>query len=194
MPKYIISCCLFLSIILGQNKLTNVGLTTGSHGWGMTIQQLYKISDKSYWGMDGRVYIITGLGDMPTTNNFQLGVRERNGKSLVMLPISVGVQYFPFQGKIANNIFPFIQGKTGPLFVFDGDENIDGFFDRWKNPEIQINYGLQAALGIKFLVPPNSFMSIMFGYDLFPLSKEADGRTNYDGGVLQLDFSIKIDD
>jgi hypothetical protein len=26
------------------------------------------------------------------------------------------------------------------------------------------------------------------------LSKEADGRDNYNGGVLQIDFSVKIDD
>ena len=37
-------------------------------------------------------------------------------------------------------------------------------------------------------------MSIIVGYDFFPLSKEADGRDNYNGGVLQIDFSVKIDD
>ncbi len=184
---------LFVSGLIAQDKITNVGLTTGSHGWGINIQKLNRYNENIFWSIDGRIYIITGIGDIPIPNNFDFQ-QERNQKSLLMVPISLGIQHFPFQGKIANNFFPFIHAKTGPLFVFDGDESIDGFFDRWKKAETQITYGFQIGLGVKFVVPPYSFMSIMFGYDVFPLSKKADGRKNYDGGVLQLDFSVKIDD
>ena len=131
---------------------------------------------------------------MPTNNYNYGGFQERNQKSLVILPISIGVQHYPLQGKIANNFFPFIQAKTGALFVFDGDESIQGFFERWKKPETQVNYGLQIAGGVKFIVPPYSFMSIIAGYDFFPLKKEADGRKNYSGGLFQIDFSVKIND
>ena len=191
--SHIFCAALFISYSFCQKKLTNVGFTTGAHGWGMTVQKLFRLNEKSFWGIDGRFYIITGMGDMPTTNYYGLQ-RERNQKSLVMLPVSFGIQHYPFQGRIANNFYPFIQVKTGPLFVFDGDESIKGFMDRWKKPETQVAYGIQFAGGIKFLVPPHSFMSIIFGYDYFPLTKEADGRNNYHGGVLQLDFSVKIDD
>ena len=169
-----------------------MGFTTGSHGWGITVQKLFRLNEKSFWGIDGRFYSITGLGDIPSSNP-QFGIQERNQKSLVMLPVSIGIQHYPLQGKIDNNIFPFFQAKTGPLFVFDGDESIDGFMDRWKKPETQVAYGIQFAGGIKFIVPPHSYMSIIVGYDFFPLSKEAGGRDNYNGGVLQLDFSVKID-
>ena len=171
-----------------------MGFTTGSHGWGITVQKLFRLNEKSFWGIDGRFYSITGLGDMPSSNYNQFGgYQERNQKSLLMFPISIGIQHYPLQGKIANNFFPFIQAKAGPLFVFDADESIKGFMDRWKKPETQVTYGIQIAGGIKFIVPPYSYMSIIIGYDFFPLSKEADGRDNYNGGVMQLDFSVKID-
>ena len=169
-----------------------MGFTTGSHGWGITVQKLFRLNEKSFWGIDGRFYSITGLGDMPTSNPTGY-YQDRNQKSLVMFPVSIGIQHYPLQGKIANNIFPFIQAKTGPLFVFDGDDSEKGFMDRWKKPETQVAYGIQFAGGIKFIVPPHSYMSIIVGYDFFPLSKEAEGRDNYNGGVLQLDFSVKID-
>ena len=169
-----------------------MGFTTGSHGWGITVQKLFRLNEKSFWGIDGRFYSITGLGNM-SSSNFQSVFQERNQKSLVMFPVSIGIQHYPLQGKIANNIFPFFQAKTGPLFVFDGDDSEKGFMDRWKKPETQVAYGIQFAGGIKFIVPPHSYMSIIVGYDFFPLSKEADGRDNYNGGVLQLDFSVKID-
>ena len=169
-----------------------MGFTTGSHGWGITVQKLFRLNEKSFWGIDGRFYSITGLGNM-SSSNFQSVFQERNQKSLVMLPVSIGIQHYPLQGKIANNIFPFFQAKTGPLFVFDGDDSEKGFMDRWKKPETQVAYGIQFAGGIKFIVPPHSYMSIIVGYDFFPLSKEAGGRDNYNGGVLELDFSVKID-
>ncbi len=193
-PYKIIFLIFIASSLTGQSKLTNVGISTGSHGWGMTVQQLFKMGEKTFWGVDGRLYFITGLGDMPTNNYNYGGFQERNQKSLVILPISIGIQHYPFQGKIANNFFPFIQAKAGPLFVFDGDESIKGFFERWKKPETQVNYGFQIAGGVKFIVPPYSFMSIIAGYDFFPLKKEADGRKNYSGGLFQIDFSVKIND
>ena len=85
-----------------------MGFTTGSHGWGMTVQKLFRLNEKSFWGIDGRFYIITGMGDMPTTNYYGLQ-RERNQKSLVMLPVSFGIQHYPFQGRIANYFYPFIE-------------------------------------------------------------------------------------
>ena len=97
----------FLSSSFCQERLTNVGFTTGSHGWGISVQKLFRLNEKSFWGIDGRFYSITGLGDMPSSNYNQFGIQERNQKSLLMLPVSVGIQHYPLQGKIANNFFPF---------------------------------------------------------------------------------------
>ena len=193
--KYISSLIFIFTIsgLIGQNKLTNVGFATGSHGWGITAEKLYRYNDNIFWGIDGRLYFITGIGDTPTTNYYGYQ-QNRNQKSLFMIPISLGVQYFPLHGKIANNFYPFIQTKAGPLVIFDGDESINSFFERWQKAETQITYGLQFGLGVKFIVPPYSFMSIMFGYDIFPLLKVTDGKENYNGGVLQLNFSININD
>ena len=74
-----------------------MGFTTGSHGWGITVQKLFRLNEKSFWGIDGRFYSITGLGDMPSSNYNQIGIQERNQKSLLMLPVSIG---FPIENQL----------------------------------------------------------------------------------------------
>jgi hypothetical protein len=110
------------------------------------------------------------------------------GKSLFMLPAFIGVNYYPFVGKIENNFSPFITAKGGMLTTVDGRE-FGSFSERWKNSEIQFSPGGFLGVGIDFKMVGQSTVMVMVGFEFLPLKKIADGKNNYSGFLIHLSFN-----
>jgi hypothetical protein len=130
--------------------------------------------------------------DYYTGQNKSLG-----GKSLVMLPVFVGGNYYPFVGKIENNFSPFIAIKGGMVTAVDGEEpgtldslgRVKTFSERWKNPGIQYSPGGFLGVGIDFKIVGQSSVMVMVGYEYLPLKKETDGKKDYSGFLIHLSFN-----
>ncbi len=107
---------------------------------------------------------------------------------MAIFPLFGTINFYPFEGKIANNFSPYISAKFGPVLVLDADATVNSFSDRWLNAESKFTYGGNFGVGIEFRQPGRFHYSIEFSYDLLPLSTTIDDYTNLNGTVLS--FSI----
>jgi hypothetical protein len=110
------------------------------------------------------------------------------GQSLVMLPVFIGGNYYPFVGKIENNFSPFIAIKGGVVTTVNGDE-FGHFRRRWKEPTIQYTPGGFLGVGIDFKIVGQSSVMVMVGFEYLPLKKETDGKKDYSGFLIHLSFN-----
>jgi hypothetical protein len=195
----------FPVFLLGQfDQVTNgFGLDIGSSGSGMFIMRNYvHASEKLALNGELRFYDIKAE-DETIVYDYRTGqYKSVGGKSLVMLPVFVGGNYYPFVGKIENNFSPFIAIKGGVVTTVDGDEpgtynvGIGGgytttktFSERWKNPGIQYSPGGFLGVGIDFKIVGQSSVMVMVGYEYLPLRKETDGKKDYSGFLIHLSFN-----
>ncbi len=181
-------CILLLSLLMGKTtNPSSFGIATGSHGWGISYQRILKSNVNSEINFEFRFYDVKGTDEFPISTNY--GTETINEKSLVISPVFAGFRYYPFEGKIENNFSPFVTLKAGPLFIFDGNEEITSFIERWKKAEIHVAFGGHAGIGVKFLRSNVSSISVSAGLDIFPMNGTIDDQSQYNGFLLQFEFS-----
>jgi len=181
-------CILLLSLLMGKTtNPSSFGIATGSHGWGISYQRILKSNVNSEINFEFRFYDVKGTDEFPISTNY--GTETINEKSLVISPVFAGFRYYPFEGKIENNFSPFVTLKAGPLFIFDGNEEITSFFERWKKAETHVAFGGHAGIGVKFLRSNVSSISVSAGLDIFPMNGTIDDQSQYNGFLLQFEFS-----
>jgi hypothetical protein len=181
----------FPVFLLGQfDQVTNgFGLDIGSSGSGMFIMRNYvHASEKLALNGELRFYDIKADDETIVYDYYTGQYKSVGGKSLVMFPVFVGGNYYPFVGKIENNFSPFISIKGGVVTTVDGDED-GAFIKRWKKPDIQYNSGGFLGLGIDFKIVGQSSVMVMVGLEYLPLKKETDGKNNYSGFLIHLSFN-----
>ncbi|MBT3180613.1 MAG: hypothetical protein HOB40_02290 [Candidatus Marinimicrobia bacterium] len=183
---------LFLPIILfGQfDQVTNgFGLDIGSNGSGIFVTRNYiHNSEKTSLNGEIRFYDIKADDETIVYDYYTGQYKTVGGKSLVMFPAFVGINYYPFVGKIENNFAPFVALKGGMVTTIDGDE-YGTFSERWKNPSIQYSPGGFVGLGIDFKMISQSSVMVMVGIELLPLTFQADGKKDYSGVLIHLAFN-----
>ena len=106
----------FPVFLFGQfDQVTNgFGLDIGSSGSGMFIMRNYvHASEKLALNGELRFYDIKAEDETIVYDYYTGQYKSVGGKSLVMLPVFVGGNYYPFVGKIENNFSPFIAIKGG---------------------------------------------------------------------------------
>ena len=173
-----------------MGKTTNpssFGIATGSHGWGISYQRILKSNVNSEINFEFRFYDVKGTDEFPISTYY--GTKTINEKSLVISPVFAGFRYYPFEGKIENNFSPFVTLKAGPLFIFDGNEEITSFIERWKKAETHLTFGGHAGIGVKFLSSNVSSISVSAGLDIFPMNETIDDQSQYNGFLFQFEFS-----
>jgi len=181
---------LFLPIILfGQfDQVTNgFGLDIGSNGSGIFVTRNY-IHNSEKTSLNGEIRFYDIKADDETIDYYTGQYKTVGGKSLVMFPAFVGINYYPFVGKIENNFAPFVALKGGMVTTIDGDE-YGTFSERWKNPSIQYSPGGFVGLGIDFKMISQSSVMVMVGIELLPLTFQADGKKDYSGVLIHLAFN-----
>ena len=75
------------------------------------------------------------------------------------------------------------------MFIFDGVEDISSFFERWKKAQTFVTFGGYVGAGIKFLTSNVSSIAVSAGLDVLPMNGIIDDRSNYNGFIIQIDFS-----
>jgi len=195
----------FPVFLLGQfDQVTNgFGLDIGSSGSGMFIMRNYvHASEKLALNGELRFYDIKAEDEIIVYDYRTGQYKSVGGTSLVMLPVFVGGNYYPFVGKIENNFSPFIAIKGGVVTAVDGEEpgtlvdasiDSDGrvktFSQRWKNPDIQYSLGGFFGVGIDFKIVGQSSVMVMVGLEYLPLKKVTDGKNDYSGFLIHLSFN-----
>jgi len=181
----------FPVFLLGQfDQVTNgFGLDIGSSGSGMFIMRNYvHASEKLALNGELRFYDIKAEDETIVYDYYTGQYKSVGGKSLVMFPVFVGGNYYPFVGKIENNFSPFVSIKGGLVTTVDGEE-FGTFSERWKNPEIQYTPGGFLGVGIDFKLVGQSFVMVMVGLEYLPLKIVTDGSKDYSGFLIHLAFN-----
>ena len=163
----------FPIFLFGQfDQVTNgFGLDIGSSGSGMFIMRNYiHASEKLALNGEVRFYDIKAEDETIVYDYYTGQYKSVGGKSLVMFPVFVGGNYYPFVGKIENNFSPFISIKGGVVTTVDGEE-FGTFSERWKDPGIQYTPGGFFGVGIDFKIVGQSFVMVMVGFEYLPLKK-----------------------
>jgi len=188
--KKLIFAIIIISIGLGQRLSTKngVGLNVGDRGAGLFYHRHIKSTDNIKIGATIRWFDVRPPEEIPSYNYYTGQYENTNTVSLAVFPLFGTFNYYPFEGKIANNFSPFISSKLGPVIVLDADESIKSFSKRWFNAKSKFTYGGNIAIGIEFRQPGKVHYAIEFSYDFIPLTSSIDGYTNLNGTVLS--FSI----
>jgi len=182
---------LFHVFLFGQfDQITNgFGLDIGSSGSGMFVTRHYfHASEKIALNSELRFYDIKAEEETIVYDYYTGQYKTVGGKSLFMIPVFFGTNYYPFVGKIENNFAPFIALKGGLVTTVDGRE-FGTFSERWKNPDVQYSPGGFVGVGIDFKIVGQSSVMAMVGVELLPLNQEADGKKNYSGFLIHLSFN-----
>ena len=189
MKIFIIGLFILYSFSSGKSsKPSSVGIAAGSYGWGISYKRILKQQSNSELNFEIRFYDVKGRDEF-VFYNYLGGTETVNKKSLVLVPVFGGWKYYPFVGKIENNFSPFLTLKAGPLFIFDGDEDISSFIKRWKKAQTFVTLGGYVGIGIKFLTSNLSSIAVSAGLDVLPMNGIIDDRSNYNGFIIQIDFS-----
>ena len=190
-PMKIFFSFLFPVVLLGQfdQAFNGFGLDIGSSGSGMFItRQLTHTSEIYSLNGDLRFYDIKADDETIVYDYYTGQYQAVGGKSLFMMPLLIGANYYPFTGKIENNFSPFITARAGAVLTVDGKE-FGTFSERWKNPDTQISPGGFIGIGIDLKMVGQSSVSTMVGLELLPLNEQADGQNNYSGFLIHLSFN-----
>ena len=190
-PMKIFFSFLFPVLLLGQfdQAFNGFGLDIGSSGSGMFItRQLTHTSEIYSLNGELRFYDIKADDEIIVYDYYTGQYQSVGGKSLFMMPLLIGANYYPFTGKIENNFSPFITARAGAVLTVDGKE-FGTFSERWKNPDTQISPGGFIGIGIDLKMVGQSSVSTMVGLELLPLNEQADGQNNYSGFLIHLSFN-----
>ena len=190
-PMKIFFSFLFPVVLLGQfdQAFNGFGLDIGSSGSGMFItRQLTHTSEIYSLNGELRFYDIKADDETIVYDYYTGQYQSVGGKSLFMIPLLIGANYYPFTGKIENNFSPFITARAGAVLTVDGKE-FGTFSERWKNPDTQISPGGFIGIGIDLKMVGQSSVSTMVGLELLPLNEQADGQNNYSGFLIHLSFN-----
>ena len=183
---------LFLPVLLfGQfdQISSGFGIDIGSNGSGLFITRGYMHSTEVISiNSELRFYDIKADDETIVYDYYSGQYQSIGGKSLLMIPMLFGLNYYPFTGKIENNFSPFIAARTGPVLTLDGQE-IGSFNQRWKKPKKQVSPGGFIGLGIDFKMVGQSSLSVMVGREILPLNEYADGKKDYSGFLIHLSFN-----
>ena len=122
-PMKIFFSFLFPVLLLGQfdQAFNGFGLDIGSSGSGMFItRQLTHTSEIYSLNGELRFYDIKADDETIVYDYYTGQYQSVGGKSLFMMPLLIGANYYPFTGKIENNFSPFITARAGAVLTVDG--------------------------------------------------------------------------
>jgi len=188
--KSVLLVILLATIGYGQISKTSHGggLNIGEQGAGIFYHGSIKHYKNFNIGADLRWYDVRPTADSPLYDPYTGRFLTRNSVSLVLFPLFGTLNYYPFEGKIANNFSPFICTKIGPVLVLDGDEETEKFLERWSSPKSSFSYGGNVGIGVEFRNPGRINYNIELSYDYLPLGKTIDTYDSVNGIILS--FSI----
>jgi len=186
--------CIFISVLWGQFETAyyGFGLDIGSSGSGFFLNgKIPHSSKKLSINAELRFYDIKDPNETMVYDPYYGTSRTIGGVSLVMIPVFLGSNYYPFANKIQNNFSPFIAIRGGGLFTLNGSEE-GSFRERWRKIDQQFSFGGFFGTGVDFNMYGQTTISPMVGYELLPLKYKADGEKDYSGMLIHIAFNRKF--
>lgn len=179
---------IIISLGYGQVNSTKhgVGLNIGERGAGIFYHRHIKSYANIKLGATIRWLDIRPPEEIPSYNYYTGRYENTNIVSLAIFPLFGTINYYPFEGKIANNFSPFVSIKLGPILILDADVNIESFSERWSNADSKFTYGGNIGVGVEFRQPGKVHYSVEFSFDLIPLSSTIGDYNNINGIVLSI--------
>ncbi len=177
-----------ISLGYGQVNSTKhgVGLNVGNRGSGIFYHRHIKSYEIIKIGATIRWLDIRPPEEIPSYNYYTGRYENLNIVSLALFPLFGTIDYYPFEGKIANNFSPYISVKLGPILILNADASIKSFFERWFNADSEFTYGGNIGIGVEFRQPGKIHYSVEFSYDLIPLNSTISKYNNLNGIVLSI--------
>ena len=177
------------SSLYSQEKSHNLNFmfTNNGYGFGYEFEKFSK--ENLSIGTDLRFYDIRS-DEYPVYDPFVNQYKIIGEKNITMLPLYFRVNYYPFQGKIANNFEPYVLFAIGPMISIDGDENVRSFSKRWSNADTQINPGGSIGFGVNFNTSTSNTLSFGLGYDYLQVEEPIHDKKDYGGAFLYLKYKI----
>lgn len=163
------------------------GLTVESESHGSAIGAFYSFRIKPALRGLVQAKILNVAEGLPLVDTWTRRVYETGSANLVLVPVTGGVTYHPFEGQIANNFSPLLVLGLGPTFILNLAEERN-FFDQWRHMETRVYPGAFGGVGVELPIGAGSFMTVILGYDFLPMGRPVDGREHYSGTVLKFMF------
>ena len=172
-----------------QEKSNNINFIIGNNGYGFGYELEKFLRDDLSIGTDLRFYDIRA-DEYPIYDPFYNQYKVIGEKNITMLPLYFKLNYYPFQGKIANNFEPYVLFSFGPMISIDGDETVKSFSKRWSDADTQINPGGSIGFGINFNTNAQNSLSFGLGYDYLKVKEPIHDKRDYGGAFLYLKYKI----
>lgn len=177
------------SSLYSQENSHNLNFMFTNNGYGFGYESEKFLKENLSIGADLRFYDIRS-DEYPVYDPFVNQYKIIGEKNITMLPLYLRLNYYPFQGKIANNFEPYLLFALGPMLSIDGDENIRSFSKRWSNAETQISPGGSIGIGINFNTSTSNTLAFGLGYDYLKVEEPIHGKKDYGGAFLYLKYKI----
>ncbi len=177
------------STLFSQEKNHNINFIFANNGYGFGYELEKFLRDDLSIGTDLRFYDIRA-DEYPIYDPFYNQYKVIGEKNITMLPLYFKLNYYPFQGKIANNFEPYVLFSFGPMISIDGDETVKSFSKRWSDADTQINPGGSIGFGINFNTNDKNSLSFGLGYDYLKVKEPIHDKRDYGGAFLYLKYKI----
>lgn len=185
---------IFLASLWGQfeNAYYGFGIDLGASGSGIFVNGQVPLNSKKFsLNAELRFYDIKDPDESVVYDPYYGTTRTIGGISLVILPVFVGFNFYPFVDKIQNNFSPFFALRGGGLVTINGAEE-GSFKNRWVNSDSQFSIGGFLGSGIEFKMYGQTTVSPMVGYEILPLEYKADGKDDYSGMLIHIAFNRRL--
>ena len=190
--KIIVYYLAFPILIVGQFSSVQygLGLDIGSSGSGIFFNHMWtNTSETASIVAELRYFDVKGDEETIVYDYWTNQYSTVGGQNLILLPMLLGGNYYPFAGMIANNFSPFVTLRSGPIFTIDGKETRGNFHERWSESQTHWSFGGFIGLGLEFKWVNLSSVILHVGADILPLSQKADDKDDYSGMLIHIAFN-----
>ena len=187
--KYIFITLLMLSTIFSQEKNHNLNFLFANNAYGLSYEYQRFVKPDLSVGADLRFYDIR-TDEYPVYDPFYNQYDVSGEKSILIFPMYIRLNYFPFKDKIANNFQPFLLFSFGPFVTIDGDENAGSFSDKWSGAPTQVNLGASIGFGVTLQTDRASGFSFGIAYDHLQVEEPIHDQEDFGGGFLYLQYRL----
>ena len=186
-------CVLSSTLVCAPDTLRSIRIHDSSYGLSLESESYgsafggfysYNMKNKFQLFIHGKILDIVGEAEFPVYDWYTGRYYKTNTSNLILMPLFGGVKYHPFMGQIANNFSPYIMVTAGPTMILNLKDRV-GFFKQWDEVELLYSAGGFIGFGLDFLIQYNSYISVAFGYDILPMGRKVDERSDYSGTVLK---------
>ena len=190
--KYLVFIILPFNLVFGNisNNRYGAGIDIGSKGSGFFFNYLIGNIEKNLDVVfEARYFDIKGETEMYVYDYWTNQYTTISGQNLILMPFTVGVNYHPFAGEIANNFSPFITIRGGTTFAIDGKEGSGSYKQKWSKAETHWSPAGFVGAGIEFRWYNQTSVVLHIGSDILKLSQQADNRDDYSGLLIHIAFN-----